>query len=246
MYYTHLLRVLLVTLSATTVAQATWLENGRIPDGALVKRQGTSVTADDDPTTTPSPSRTPTPTPTSTPGGDDNNNDSNTPTPSKTASTTSKPTETKSTTSDDGSKPTNTSEEPEDPITETFTEIITTTNSNGEPSSFTSEGTVTRTPGLSQGSGGASGMTKGTRNIVIGVVVGVGGAIVLGALGFVAWRIWGRKKQAEEHDNLMNYGDKPDERSSAGGTATGPARNPFQSTLETYHAPTQVNASSNF
>jgi hypothetical protein len=80
-------------------------------------------------------------------------------------------------------------------------------------------------------------------------VVGVGGAIVLGALAFVAWRIWGRKKPADENDGLMNYNtgyapmDKSEAASSAG---PAPARNPFQSTLETYHAPTQVNASSNF
>lgn len=91
-------------------------------------------------------------------------------------------------------------------------------------------------------------MTAKTRNTIIGVVVGVGGAIALGALGFVAWRIWGRKKNSEENDGLMDYDmavtgiEKPDPRSSAG---IGP-RSPFQSTLENYHQPTQVNASSNF
>lgn len=86
-------------------------------------------------------------------------------------------------------------------------------------------------------------MSTQTRNTVIGVVVGVGGAIVLCGLAFVAWRIWGRKKIPDENDNLMDYGstaEKPDTGNSMSG------RTPFQSTLESYHAPTQVNTASNF
>jgi hypothetical protein len=88
-------------------------------------------------------------------------------------------------------------------------------------------------------------MTAETRNTIIGVVVGVGGAIILGGLAFVAWRIWGRKKAAEENDDLMDYpsttgGEKPDTGNSMSG------RTPFQSTLESYHAPTQVNPAANF
>lgn len=87
-------------------------------------------------------------------------------------------------------------------------------------------------------------MSKQTRDTVIGVVVGVGGAIVLGALAFVAWRIWGRKKGPEENDGLMDYGSNTGEKPESGGSMTG--RTPFQSTLESYHAPTQVNTASNF
>lgn len=94
-------------------------------------------------------------------------------------------------------------------------------------------------------------MSTKTRNTVIGVVVGVGGAIVLGALGLVAWRIWGRKKHSEENDGLMAYDmsatggmEKSERGSSAGGAHT--QRTPFQSTLENYHQPGQVTASSNF
>lgn len=78
-------------------------------------------------------------------------------------------------------------------------------------------------------------------------MVGVGGAIVLGALGFVAWRIWGKKKQAEENDGLMEYNNQyGNEPKAEVGSAQGTGRTPFQSTLESYHAPNQVNASSNF
>lgn len=75
------------------------------------------------------------------------------------------------------------------------------------------------------------------------MVVGVGGAIILGGLALVAWRIWGRKKHHEENVGLMDYGsaaEKPD----TGGSMAG--RTPFQSTLESYHAPTQVNTAANF
>jgi hypothetical protein len=92
-------------------------------------------------------------------------------------------------------------------------------------------------------------MTETTRNTVIGVVVGVGGAIILGGLAFVAWRMWGRKKAQEETDDgLMSYGGgayHAPEKSDAG-TSTTTSRTPFQTTLENYHAPTHVNASSNF
>lgn len=87
-------------------------------------------------------------------------------------------------------------------------------------------------------------MTPETRNTVIGVVVGVGGAIVLGALAFVAWRIWGRKKQADERDDLMEYPNSVGEKPDTGNSTSN--RTPFQSTLESYHAPTQVNTASNF
>ncbi|WYZ39131.1 hypothetical protein EsH8_III_001045 [Colletotrichum jinshuiense] len=135
------------------------------------------------------------------------------------------------------------------PVTSTIRTVITTTNSEGVATSFTSESTVTSTPGLNEANSGgsSSGMSSDTRKVVIGVVVGVGGAIVLGALGFVAWRIWGRKKQAEENDGLMEYNNQyGNEAKTEVGSAQGPGRTPFQSTLESYHAPNQVNASSNF
>ena len=70
---------------------------------------------------------------------------------------------------------------------------------------------------------------------------------VLGALAFVAWRVWGRKKTAEDSDGLINYDPATGmEKSDAGSvSAVGSTRSPFQSTLENYHRPTH-NASANF
>lgn len=133
------------------------------------------------------------------------------------------------------------------PVIKTVTQIITTTNEQGVATTMTTEALTTSTPPPSlandknsEKSGG--GMSKQTRNTVIGVVVGVGGAIILAGLGIVAWRIWGRKRHSDEADNLMEYNDagKPE----VGGSMVG--RTPFQSTLESYHAPTHVNQASNF
>jgi hypothetical protein len=86
-------------------------------------------------------------------------------------------------------------------------------------------------------------MSSGTKKTIIGVVVGIGGAAILGGLFIVAWRVWGRKRNTpDESDELMGtaYGHEK-------GTPAGTGSNPFQSTLESYHTPSHgVNASSNF
>lgn len=112
--------------------------------------------------------------------------------------------------------------------------------------------TATNTAVVADSSGSSSsssGMSKKTKSTVIGVVVGVGGAIVLGGLFIVAWRIWGRKKSEEEGDGLMGFrtGSAGHEKTSSVSAPT--QASPFQSTLENYHNPARnnnVNASSNF
>ena len=73
---------------------------------------------------------------------------------------------------------------------------------------------------------------------------GVGGAILLGGLALVAWRMRSRKRRAvEDDDDLM--GSVPGSAGQEKGTGVGDS--PFRSTLDQYHAPTgPVNASSNF
>jgi hypothetical protein len=144
----------------------------------------------------------------------------------------------------------------EEPVTSTSFQTITRTNSAGELETTTSASVTTSDPELSEDGGDSGGLPTNTRNIIIGVVVGVGGAIILGALGIVAWRIRARKKLAEENDGLMEYNggytpvdksDGPAPGSSPSTAPTGSTRTPFQSTLENYHQPSQpVNASSNF
>lgn len=78
---------------------------------------------------------------------------------------------------------------------------------------------------------------------------------MLAVAGVFAWRIWGRKKHSEENDGLMGYNNGAEGKSEvgalgAGSTLTGNnSRSPFQSTLESYHAPTRperANPSANF
>ena len=69
---------------------------------------------------------------------------------------------------------------------------------------------------------------------------GVGGAILLGALAVVAFRIWGKKKQPNyQDDDLMD----PQEREKTSSVSGG--HSPFRSNLEQHHAG-PINTSSNF
>ena len=260
MYYSRLIRVLFVVLSFALVAKAIQPNVGRAaPTNTVAKRQIVDIGDDnnnDDESTTSEPSPTPT-------NGDDDDKDTTSDDKSTTTrnddDTTSRPTRTSTSSKEeptDGNETdehTSTREDDNEETgtrrTSTRTKIITTTNANGQPTSFTTEDSVVHTPGLSDddNGGGSEGMSEETRNIVIGVVVGVGGAIVIGALAFVVFRIRNRKRAAEEPDHFptMEPMDKPDSGHGPTGHIGGP-RNPFQSTLETYHAPTNVNASSNF
>lgn len=218
------------TTTATTTAEETT---------STTSRETTSTTSQDAATTSTSENAA-APTTTST---DD------TPAPSTTAGGTAATTGSSETTSGGGSSSATTTAEPV-----TSTSIIVITATDGSVSSSTAVSVSTPTPGLnesSSSSSGSSGMSPQTRKTIIGVVVGVGGAIVLAVGGLFAWRIWGRKKANEENDGLMSYNNGAEGKSEVGGlnagsTQTGGARSPFQSTLESYHAPSNVNASSNF
>lgn len=162
--------------------------------------------------------------------------------PAETTTTSSRPDET---TAKDGETTTTFT-----PVVSTSIDVITKTNDDGSIDKSTSVTLHTSTPGLNEESNETSGMSDQTRDTVIGVVVGVGGAIILGALALVAWRIRSRRKRVEESDGLMDYNenmaDKPDAPPGSAPSTTNTQRTPFQSTLENYHQPTQVNASSNF
>ncbi|KAH0495605.1 hypothetical protein TgHK011_009142 [Trichoderma gracile] len=121
------------------------------------------------------------------------------------------------------------------------------TNSDGSKTTQTTTTKTTHTAALNADNQKPTGMSTKTRNTIIGVVVGVGGAAILGALILVAFRVWGRKKHAEEADGLMAYNSDlvaGAEKSPRGSSSGAGQRNPFQSTLENYHQP--VNASANF
>ncbi|UKZ81131.1 hypothetical protein TrVFT333_008901 [Trichoderma virens FT-333] len=127
----------------------------------------------------------------------------------------------------------------------TKVEVVVMTNTDGSKTTHTTTTKTTETAALNADTSKPTGMSVKTRNTIIGVVVGVGGAAILGALLLVAFRVWGRKKHAEEADGLMAYNaDIVAAEKSPRGSSSGGQRNPFQSTLENYHQP--VNASANF
>lgn len=145
--------------------------------------------------------------------------------------------------------------------TSSFTSVVTevtvirTTNSVGQETSFETQTTrtstgaalVTTTPDPESDN---PGMDDGTKRTIIGVTVGVGGAIVLGVAGLLFMRLRNKRRSGEESEDLVSYGNGFGGPGTAekSETATNPSsgRSPFQSTLESYHAPTQTNAASNF
>ena len=136
------------------------------------------------------------------------------------------------------------------PITTTITtrsndqDIVLTSTGQEVLTSTTGMATTTRALGT-QGTGGASSGVLSDKNktVIGGVVGGVGGALLLGGIALVCWRMWGKKKSrvTEDDADLMAgtgsaLGDKPQNGST-----------PFQSNLEQYHNPGgRPNAAANF
>lgn len=126
--------------------------------------------------------------------------------------------------------------------------VITTGGSvitSAESTAFTTSVTTpTAAPGSLNGGGGDGSnpgdLTSTQKSTVIGVVVGVGGALILGGVGFVLWRLKGQKKRGTDDDDILMGGTQGGEKYSNAGS-------PFRSTLDQYHNPAgQVNTASNF
>ncbi|KAF2709171.1 hypothetical protein K504DRAFT_454944 [Pleomassaria siparia CBS 279.74] len=104
----------------------------------------------------------------------------------------------------------------------------------------------TELPQTQTGSGGSGGgLSSEKKSIIGGVVGGVGGALLLGGLALVAWRIWGRKNRvsADDDDLTFSTGSALGDKSSPGATNN----TPFQTNLEQYHNPGgRPNAAANF
>ena len=108
----------------------------------------------------------------------------------------------------------------------------------------------TAVPGLNKGNGdsGSSGLSDDQKKIVIGVVVGVGGAIVIGSVIAVFWRISSRRRKAAQNDDVTDLMSGTAVGTGAREKAPSPGAGgtPFRSTLDQYHNPGPVNAASNF
>lgn len=124
---------------------------------------------------------------------------------------------------------------------ETTAEVIAST---------TGYATATVTPSVQDGgsgSGSSSGLSSSSKKIIGGVVGGVGGAILVGALAVVAWRLWGRKNRVpspEDEDLFAGTNDNVMREKVAHNTN---GSVPQRTNLDSYQNPNGVvNTASNF
>jgi len=167
-----------------------------------------------------------------------------------TTSTTSTSTTSPPNDDNDDDKETSTTEEPTASTTLITTtrvrEVTVVITISGTPTTsigYTSEASVIVSTPTSRNDDGTSdegeggGISKSTKNTIIGVVVGVGGSIIIGALAIVAYRL--RKKKT-----AGGFGDE----AGASPVSAGSSRpDAFKATLDQYHKPPgTVNPSANF
>ena len=72
---------------------------------------------------------------------------------------------------------------------------------------------------------------------------GIGGAILIGGLAIVAWRLWGKRRRSIDDDNDP-MGSVPGSSGREKTSSVSGGHSPFRSNLDQYHAP--VNTASNF
>ncbi|KAL8643323.1 MAG: hypothetical protein Q9228_000045 [Teloschistes exilis] len=126
----------------------------------------------------------------------------------------------------------------------TLTNILTT---SGLVPVSTSTDVSTSSPSLNANDSGSSksGLDSSQKRIIVGVVVGIGGAILLGGIAVVAWRVWGRKGRSNDDNNDLVHSQPGPSGREKGSSISG--QSPFRSTLDQYHHQTgPVNTASNF
>jgi hypothetical protein len=121
---------------------------------------------------------------------------------------------------------------------------ITSTGTNSIPIT-TGQATYTESPTpQDSNNGNDSGLSDSNKKVIGGVVGGVGGALLLGGIALVFWRMKKRQSKVTADDDDLNLntgaalGDKPQ---------NGTGASPFQSNLDQYHNPgARPNAAANF
>ncbi|KAL4918539.1 hypothetical protein BDW62DRAFT_62716 [Aspergillus aurantiobrunneus] len=253
-----------LSLAAVVAGQSTQLTDGLTELDPVATPTETSTTqgnSDTETSTSTSTEEEPTSTSTSTSSDEPTTTDDPTTTTDDPTTTTDDPTTTTddptSTTDAPTSDPTTTSGDSSESETQTPTPttITTTQTIDGTPvpTTFTTSNEAsesTESPGLSGSSEESdSGLDSNQTRTIIGVVVGVGGAILIGAIGVVVWRIRARRRAASDDDvtDLMSgTAVGSGVREKAPSPAAGSGGTPFRSTLDQYHNPGPVNAASNF
>ena len=90
-------------------------------------------------------------------------------------------------------------------------------------------------------SGGAVGLSQSDKNIIGGVVGGIGGAILLGGIALVFFRLYRKRRQINEDDDMGLAASVNREKASSGALTTD-AEDP----LQRYQQPGKVNTAQNF
>lgn len=136
----------------------------------------------------------------------------------------------------------------------TIYSTLTNGGNTGQVSTIRSTSTTVETPTVPASSGGqnqgqnngSEGLKPTTRNTIIGAVLGVGGALLVGGLVIFAWRLKKRRVNPVDEDDLMRRDGSPLAAGRDKRTAS-PEESPFKATLDQYHKPPgTVNTSSNF
>lgn len=99
-------------------------------------------------------------------------------------------------------------------------------------------------PSTQKNTDSSDGLSDSNKKVIGGVVGGIGGALLLGGIALVFWRMRKRQNKVTADDDDLNLntgaalGDKPQ---------NGTGASPFQSNLEQYHNPGgRPNAAANF
>ncbi|KAE8397909.1 hypothetical protein BDV37DRAFT_276574 [Aspergillus pseudonomiae] len=174
--------------------------------------------------------------------------------PTKTsASSTSEPTTDNNSDSNSKTSADNSSQTSQTPVVKTLTTVQTVSGTPVHTTLTTTSSApvgATDSPSLNgeEKDSKSSGLSSNQKKTIIGVVVGVGGAILIGALGVVAWRIHARKRNGHDNDEATDLMSGTAVGSGVREKAPSPgaAGTPFKSTLDQYHNPGPVNAASNF
>lgn len=136
-----------------------------------------------------------------------------------------------------------------------FTTVSRTTLPNGDVAESTVSGVesvavttgeaeATIAPATQKNTDSSDGLSDSNKKVIGGVVGGIGGALLLGGIALVFWRMRKRQNKVTADDDDLNLntgaalGDKPQ---------NGTGASPFQSNLEQYHNPGgRPNAAANF
>ncbi|KAI6244510.1 hypothetical protein HI914_07256 [Erysiphe necator] len=119
--------------------------------------------------------------------------------------------------------------------------VVTSVSSSTEITKVPSEPTSSSSPVNS-----SSGLGSKTKNTIVGVVAGIIGLAILAGIIIVTRKLLSRRRARDPNRGWSDFGTGAQVNDNVTGMSNTRPINPFQSTLENYHNPARLNASSNF